>query len=77
MTIVNLTSKGDFPPLQRRNRPRLQSREMPAPEDITASSDEVELCDVCDRVLVLRDGQLAGELSRDQMTPEEIARLEL
>lgn len=44
---------------------------------VVASSDEVELCDVCDRVLVLRDGELSGELTRGEMTPESIASLEL
>ena len=33
-----------------------------------------ELINMCDRVLVLRDGQIAGELSRDELSEERIAR---
>lgn len=44
---------------------------------VVASSDELELCDICDRVLVLRNGEISGELAGDSLTPEEIVRLEL
>jgi ribose transport system ATP-binding protein len=44
---------------------------------IVASSDDEELCECCDRVLVLRDGQFAGELQHDQITPHNLARLQL
>jgi ribose transport system ATP-binding protein len=30
---------------------------------------------MCDRVLVLRDGEIAGELSRDELSEEKIAEL--
>jgi ribose transport system ATP-binding protein len=44
---------------------------------IVASSDDEELCECCDRVLVLRDGQFAGELQRDEINPHNLARLQL
>jgi ribose transport system ATP-binding protein len=44
---------------------------------IIASSDDEELCECCDRVLVLRDGQLAGELQREEIDPHNLARLQL
>ncbi len=44
---------------------------------IIASSDDTELCDVCDRVLVLRDGEVAAELSGAALTPEAIGHLQL
>jgi ribose transport system ATP-binding protein len=44
---------------------------------VMASSDEVELCDTCDRIVVLRDGRIAGEATGAAMTPEHIARLQL
>jgi ribose transport system ATP-binding protein len=44
---------------------------------VIASSDDAELCDTCDRVLVMRDGVIAGELPRDRLTRAEIGRLQL
>jgi ribose transport system ATP-binding protein len=44
---------------------------------VIASSDDRELCDTCDRVLVLRDGHIAGQLDGDRLTPEELGRLQL
>jgi ribose transport system ATP-binding protein len=44
---------------------------------VIASSDDAELCDTCDRVVVFRDGQIAGELDGENLTAEKIARLEL
>ena len=44
---------------------------------VIASSDDIELCDTCDRVLVMRDGRIAGEVRGDRRTPEEIGRLQL
>ncbi len=44
---------------------------------VIASSDDVELCDACDRVIVLRDGRIVGETTGAAVTPEQIARLEL
>jgi ribose transport system ATP-binding protein len=44
---------------------------------VIASSDDAELCDVCDRVLVIRDGRVAGELREDEITAHELARLQL
>jgi ribose transport system ATP-binding protein len=44
---------------------------------VIASSDDAELCGCCDRVLVLRDGAVAGELRGDEIRPHELARLQL
>lgn len=42
---------------------------------LIASSDEVELCAICDRVIVLSDGEIVGELTGDEITPERILKL--
>ena len=44
---------------------------------VIASSDDEEIEDTCDRVLVLRDGHLAGELVGDQVSLEALGRLQL
>jgi ribose transport system ATP-binding protein len=44
---------------------------------VLASSDDEEIEDTCDRVLVLRDGRLAGELVGDQVSMETLGRLQL
>jgi ribose transport system ATP-binding protein len=44
---------------------------------VIASSDDAELCDTCDRIVVFRDGRIAGEVAGERMTPEEIARIQL
>jgi ribose transport system ATP-binding protein len=44
---------------------------------VIASSDENELCDVCDRVIVLKDGRVAAELSGTSLTPHAIALAQL
>lgn len=44
---------------------------------VIASSDEVELCDTCDRILVMRDGEFRAELAGDSMTPETIGTMQL
>jgi ribose transport system ATP-binding protein len=44
---------------------------------IIASSDDEELVDVCDRVLILRDGQIAGELEQAAISLEAISRIEI
>jgi ribose transport system ATP-binding protein len=44
---------------------------------VVASSDDTELCDLCDRILVFRDGEIVGEVTGAKMTPEEIARIQL
>jgi ribose transport system ATP-binding protein len=44
---------------------------------VIASSDDAELCDTCDRVLVMRDGQFVGEVAGDRLTIEELGRLQL
>ena len=44
---------------------------------IIASSDDAELCDTCDRVLVMRDGRFVGEITGDRLTTEELGRLQL
>jgi ribose transport system ATP-binding protein len=42
---------------------------------VLISSYLPELINMCDRVLVLRDGEIAGELSRDELSEEKIAEL--
>jgi ribose transport system ATP-binding protein len=44
---------------------------------ILASSDDEELCECCDRVLVVRDGRIAGELRGNEIDAHELARLQL
>ncbi|RYF90966.1 MAG: ATP-binding cassette domain-containing protein, partial [Caulobacteraceae bacterium] len=44
---------------------------------IVVSSDMAEVLGVCDRILVMRQGAIAGELTRDQATPDELLRLAL
>jgi ribose transport system ATP-binding protein len=39
------------------------------------SSEQAEICHVCDRAYVMRDGQIAGELSRQELTEENIVKL--
>lgn len=39
---------------------------------LMTSSDGEELCNVCDRVIVLRDGRIAASLSGEQRTPEAV-----
>jgi ribose transport system ATP-binding protein len=44
---------------------------------VIASSDDAELCDCCDRVLVIRDGRIAGALGGDEINSHAVARLQL
>jgi ribose transport system ATP-binding protein len=44
---------------------------------VIASSDDAELCDTCDRIIVFRDGEIAGIVDGTRATPEEIARIQL
>ncbi len=44
---------------------------------VIASSDDAELCECCDRVLVVRDGRIAGELRGHGISSHELARLQL
>lgn len=44
---------------------------------LMASSDLMELIGLCDRVLVLHEGAIAGELRRSEATEEAIALLAL
>jgi ribose transport system ATP-binding protein len=44
---------------------------------IIASSDDEELVDICDRILVLRDGSIAGELDRAAISLDSISRMEI
>jgi ribose transport system ATP-binding protein len=44
---------------------------------IIASSDDSELCDTCDRVLVMRDGRIVAEVDGARLTTEELSRLQL
>jgi ribose transport system ATP-binding protein len=39
------------------------------------SSDLEEVLGICDRVLVMHEGRLAGSLARDQLTEEAIMNL--
>jgi ribose transport system ATP-binding protein len=39
------------------------------------SSEQAEICHVCDRAYVMRDGRIAGELRRSELTEENIVRL--
>lgn len=39
------------------------------------SSEQAEICHVCDRAYVMRDGKIAGELSRQELTEENIVKL--
>jgi ribose transport system ATP-binding protein len=39
------------------------------------SSEQAEICHVCDRAYVMREGRVAGELSRAELTEENIVRL--
>jgi len=39
---------------------------------LIASTDAEELVDICDRVIVLRSGTIAGEVGRDELTEERI-----
>ena len=42
---------------------------------IVISSELPELLGLCDRVLVIREGRLAGELDADEMSEEAVIRL--
>jgi ribose transport system ATP-binding protein len=44
---------------------------------VIASSDDAELCDTCDRVLVMRDGRIVAEVDGARLTTEELGRLQL
>jgi len=39
------------------------------------SSEQAEICHVCDRAYVMREGRIAGELSRQELSEENIVRL--
>jgi ribose transport system ATP-binding protein len=43
---------------------------------VIASSDDAELCGCCDRVLVVRDGRIAGELRGNEINSQELARVQ-
>lgn len=42
---------------------------------LMTSSEQAEICHVCDRAYVMREGRIAGELSRSELTEENIVRL--
>jgi ribose transport system ATP-binding protein len=44
---------------------------------VLASSDDEEICDLCDRVYILREGRIGAELSQGEMTIDEIGRRQL
>ena len=44
---------------------------------IIASSDDEELVDICDRILILRDGAIAGELNQAGISLDAISRMEI
>jgi L-arabinose transport system ATP-binding protein len=44
---------------------------------IVVSSDLAEVMGICDRILVMRNGRLAGDLHRDEATAERLVRLAL
>jgi L-arabinose transport system ATP-binding protein len=44
---------------------------------IAASSDMAEAMGLCDRIIVMREGRIAGELTRTDLAPEAILRLAL
>jgi ribose transport system ATP-binding protein len=44
---------------------------------ILASSDDEEICDLCDRVYVLRDGVITAELEQESLSADELGRLQL
>jgi L-arabinose transport system ATP-binding protein len=44
---------------------------------LVVSSDMAEVLGVCDRVLVMRQGAIAGELSRAEANPDDLLRLAL
>lgn len=39
------------------------------------SSETIEICHVCDRAYVMREGRISGHLSREELTEENIVRL--
>jgi L-arabinose transport system ATP-binding protein len=41
------------------------------------SSDLAEVMGICDRILVMRNGRLAGDLPRAEATAERLVRLAL
>ena len=44
---------------------------------IMISSDLPEILGMCDRVVVMRQGSVAGEVTRDEMTQEKILEMAL
>lgn len=44
---------------------------------LLVASDFEELTAVCDRIVVIRDGRIAGDLRGDDMTPHRDAELTL
>jgi ribose transport system ATP-binding protein len=44
---------------------------------VIASSDDAELCDTCDRVVVVREGRIVAHLHGRQITTPELGRLQL
>ncbi|MBN9622850.1 MAG: sugar ABC transporter ATP-binding protein, partial [Actinobacteria bacterium] len=44
---------------------------------VVASSEDAEICDICDRAIIMRDGRMVGEIEVESMTPETIAGMQL
>jgi len=43
---------------------------------VIASSDDAEICDTCDRALIMRDGRFVGQIERDDLSPETISSVQ-
>ena len=42
---------------------------------VSSNPEQVEICHVCDRAYVMREGRIAGHLTRSELTEENIVRL--
>ncbi len=44
---------------------------------VIASSDDAEICDTCDRALIMRDGRFTGQLERENLRPDSINSMQM
>jgi ribose transport system ATP-binding protein len=44
---------------------------------VVASSEDAEICDICDRAIIMRGGEMVGQIEVESMTPETIAGMQL